>query len=217
MPLFLSISKSQWKKIAWIALIFSVLLMGLVGACTYWVQTSSRPFVIEDLNHLPNNEIGLVLGGGNYLYGSVVNIHFIRRVEAAAALYRNGKVKHLLLSGNDILPNSHEPSEMKLALIALRVPESAITLDQKSLRTLDSIVRAKEIFGYSTFTIITERSHSFRAVFLSRFYNLKTVGFAAEDLPWRKAFRTHLHEWLGNVKAVMDLYLLKTQPAFLER
>jgi SanA protein len=136
-------------------------------------------------------------------------------MEAAARLYHNGKIKHLLLSGSGNNNGYDEPAEMQALAIKLGVPESAMTLDYSGFRTLDSIARAKEVYGLTHFTIITNQYHAYRALFLSRHYGLQAVAFSAEKVPLRALGGNLVREWLARVKAVLDIYVLHTPPTFL--
>ena len=138
-----------------------------------------------------------------------VNQHFVRRVDAAAALYHAGKVQRLILSGDK---GHDEPMELKRALLERGVPESALVLDNYGLRTLDSVVRARDVFHCGNLTIISERFHDFRALFLSRYYGIHAVAYAPPDLPFRWMIKSSIRESLARVKAVLDLYVLKTKP-----
>ena len=139
-----------------------LLLIGMTGAVlsvpalNLWVLRSSASRVFNDEQALPPNDVGLVLG-----VSRSGNPHFATRTEAAALLYRQGKVKHLLLSGDNHVAGYDEPSDMKQAVLALGIPESAITLDYAGFRTLDSVVRAKQVFGQSKLTIITDEFHAY--------------------------------------------------------
>jgi SanA protein len=104
---------------------------------------------------------------------------------------------------------------MKKALIKKGVPASAITLDYAGLRTLDSIVRSKKIFGQHKITIITQPFHSYRALFISRYYEMDAVAMVAEEPELDRTFKVRLREYLARTKAVLDLYIFKTDPRFL--
>ena len=109
----------------------------------------------------------------------------------------------------------NEPIEMRKALIKLGVPTTAITLDYAGLRTLDSIVRCKEIFGQNRITIITQPFHSYRALFISRYYDIEAVAMVTDEQDGEYSFRIRLREYFARTKAVLDLYILKTSPRFL--
>jgi SanA protein len=144
-----------------------------------------------------------------------VNPYFRNRIETAAQLYKTGKIDHLILSGDNRSMYYNEPIEMRKALIKLGVPTTAITLDYAGLRTLDSIVRCKEIFGQNRITIITQPFHSYRALFISRYYDIEAVAMVTDESDGEYSFRIRLREYFARTKAVLDLYVLKTSPRFL--
>ena len=114
------------------------------------------------------NNDGLVWGTGKLVEKGRVNQHFVQRIDAAAALYRAGKVKRLILSGDK---GYDEPMEMKRALLQRGVPESALVLDNYGLRTLDSVLRARDVFKCARLTVISER---FRVIF-ARYFSAATA------------------------------------------
>ena len=133
----------------------------------------------------------------------------------AATLYSMGKIDHFILSGDNSTKYYNEPLEMQKALVKKGVPESAITLDYAGLRTLDSVVRSKKIFGQDKITIITQPFHSYRALFISRYYNMDAVAMVADEPSLDGTFKVRLREYLARTKAVLDLYVFKTDPRFL--
>ncbi len=198
------------KNIATIAfLVAYALLLALILVCNVWIISATKSRVFYDIASLPVHHDGLVLATGRLMENGRLNRHFVRRVDAAAALYRAGKVQRLILSGD----KAHdEPMELKRALLDRGVPESALILDNYGLRTLDSVVRARDVFHCGDLTIISERFHDFRALFLSRYYGINAVAYAPPDLPFRWMIKSTLRESLARVKAVLDLYILKTKP-----
>jgi SanA protein len=144
------------------------------------------------------------------------NLHFIQRIAAAAALYRAGKVQHLLVSGDNHVASYNEPDDMRNALIAAGIPTNAITCDYAGFRTLDSVVRAKEVFGLSRCTIISEEFHCPRAVWIARQHGLDAVAFAAPDVRLKSwSLRANVREELARSWCAVDLYLLHRGPKFL--
>jgi SanA protein len=205
-------ARAHPKTLLLMTLLLPVLL---VCAMNLWIVKSTDSRVFKDSNALPENDVALVLGTASTLSGGVVNPHFAARMEAAAHLYRNGKVKHLLVSGDNHTRGYDEPTNMKEALVKLGVPESAITMDYAGFRTLDSVVRAKEVFGLGCLTIITDDFHVNRALFLCRHYGINAVAYSSEEVSFGFSANTRFREVGARVKAVMDIYLLNTQPRFL--
>ncbi len=96
------------------------------------------------------DRVALVLGTSKRTRQGWPNAHFTRRIAAAAALYHAGRVRRLIVSGDaHNSRGSNEPADMRAALRELGVPDAAITEDPAGFRTLDSVVRAREVFGLS--------------------------------------------------------------------
>ena len=179
-----------------------------------WIEVRAWGRVHSKLEEVPQTEIALVLGTSYKLPGGAPNPFFAGRIAAAARLYHAGKARHLLLSGNRTGAHD-EPTAMREALAAHGVPVSAITLDYAGFRTLDSFARAKQIFGVSRLTIVTDDFHAARAVLLARHFGLDAQAYCSQPLPLRSSKKTRLREIAARGKALLDLYLLRTGPRFL--
>ncbi|HEX4895004.1 MAG TPA: ElyC/SanA/YdcF family protein [Solimonas sp.] len=184
--------------------------------CNRWVINSSDAYIYKDWALLPMNDFGVVLGTSRYLENGKPSPEFNGRIAAAAELYRAGKVRHLVVSGANPDASYNEPRAMRRALVKAGVPEKAITLDFAGFRTFDSVVRAEAVFGLHQFTLVTQRYHSYRSVFLGRKLGLRVVAYLA---PARAdggmGVRNPPREVLARVRAVLDIFLLRTQPRFL--
>jgi SanA protein len=180
-----------------------------------WVVKSTKQFIYTSYDSLPNNSVALVLGTSKRLLSGAPNPFFNERIAAAASLYREGKVSHFLLSGDNRTRYYNEPEEMRKALINQGIPGEMITLDYAGLRTLDSIVRSKEIFGQNKIIIVTQPFHCYRALFISRYFNIDAVAFLIEGNSIDSSLKTEVREWLARSKAILDLYVLKTAPRHL--
>ena len=197
-------------------LVWSLAFLGLIILLSNrWVINSTDDYIYSDWALLPDNDFGLVLGTSNYTRDGRTNPYFQGRVQAAAELYRIGKVRHLIVSGANPDATYNEPRRMWQELTKLGVPAKAITMDFAGFRTLDSVARMQEVFGLTRGTVITQQFHAHRAVFIGRKMNMHVVGFAAPmadgSSPWRASWR----EIFARVKAVLDLFLLRTEPRFL--
>lgn len=199
----------KWALIA-LGLVFCVLL-----ASNIWVVKSTEEDVFTNFNDVPGATVALVLGTSNKLTNGLPNPFFNNRIATAATLYKEGKVTHFILSGDNRTIYYNEPSEMRKALLKWGVPDSVITLDYAGLRTLDSIVRCKEIFGQDKIIIITQPFHSYRALFISHYYNMDAVAIIAQEPIEEAAFKVYFREYFARTKAILDLYILKTAPHHL--
>lgn len=203
----------RWVKRIFLALVIISIL--LLAFCNLWIVLSTENRVFFDLSKLPEHRVALVLGTSHKSVGGGPNPFFENRMKTAAELYRLGKIDHFILSGDNSTRYYNEPIEMKKALISAGVPDSAVTLDYAGLRTLDSVVRSKKIFGQDRITIITQSFHSYRAIFISNYYDIDAVAMVADDPEFDRTFKVLVREYLARTKAVLDLYIFKTSPRHL--
>jgi SanA protein len=203
----------RWLKRIILGLVMTAVL--LVAGCNLWIIGSTRSDVYSDVTQLPTNRIALVLGTSHRTSKGGPNPFFHKRIEMAARLYHERKVAHFILSGDNSTRYYNEPLEMKKALEKRGVPSSVITLDYAGLRTLDSVVRSKKIFGQNRITIITQPFHSYRALFISHYYDIDAVAMVADEPALDESLRVRMREYLARTMAVLDLYVFKTGPRFL--
>lgn len=181
-----------------------------------WVINSTDAYIYKDWALLPFNDVGVVLGTSRYLQSGKPSPEFRGRIAAAAELYKNGKVKHLIVSGANPDSTYNEPRHMYRELVQQGVPESAITMDFAGFRTFDSIVRAQAVFGLTRFTIVTQKYHSYRAVFLGRKMGLNVIAYLAPATSDGGPGNRHpMREVFARPKAILDVFLLSTEPRFL--
>lgn len=183
--------------------------------CNLWIVSATHARIYDRIEDLPVNEVALVLGTSPWTRSGDRSDHYRTRIEAATALYQSGKVKHILASGANPDETYNEPRKMYQALVAAGVPGEAITMDFAGFRTLDSVVRAKQIFGLESVTIISQRFHNYRALFIADRVELAAVAYAAQRMPIQKSLRVQGREFMARIRAVLDIYLLRTPPRFL--
>jgi SanA protein len=181
-----------------------------------WVINSTDAYIYKDWALMPDNDVGVVLGTSKYLQSGKPSPEFQGRIDAAAELYQNGKIRHIIVSGANPDQSYNEPRAMRRELVKLGIPDSAITMDFAGYRTLDSVVRAQAVFGLHQFTVITQRYHSYRAVFLGRKLGLKVVAYIARaTADGGYGTRNPPREVFARVKAILDIFLLSTEPKYL--
>jgi SanA protein len=167
------------RKLRRAAIWGAVLVAAMLLLSNRWVINSTDAYLYRESALMPENEVGLVLGCSPFVPGGKANPQFHGRMQAAAELYRLGKVKRLILSGANPDQRYNEPKKMREALLELGVPSEAMVLDFAGDSTFESITRAKEVFGLSSLTVITQRYHTYRAVFLARKTGLHAVAYIA--------------------------------------
>lgn len=198
-----------------------ILLIAISGAFTLlllsnvWVVVSTSDNVYYDSANIKVYEVGLVLGTSNKRASGEENPFFTSRIEAAVELYNAGKVKYLIVSGDNRSKYYNEPLKMQQALIEKGVPANVITLDYAGLRTLDSVIRCKEVFQQDDVVIISQGFHCHRALFISDYYGMSAAGFATEKLPIEESINIILRELLARPMAIWDTYLFNKQPRHL--
>ena len=178
------------------------------------VAAAGRVTPVGHAAEAPARRAAVVMGCVPKLRGGWDNPYFTARIEAAAELWRAGKVEALIVSGDNHVEWYDEPTEMKAALVSAGVPEDRVVCDYAGFRTLDSIVRAKTIFGLDSFLVVSQDFHVRRAIFLGRCRGLDVRGYAARGVPFgRLSSRTIVREPLARVAAVLDV-LLGRRPRF---
>ncbi len=190
-------------------------LVVLIVLSNYHIISSTTDYIYHSIDSMPRNRVGLVLGTSRYLRSGGSNPYFRYRIDAAAQLYHADKIEYILVSGDNSLDSYNEPKLMKEALEESGVPANRIFADYAGFRTLDSVVRSKEVFGQEKLTIITQEFHGRRAVFIGRHKGIDATAFAAGSVPTEFGFKVLVREVFARVKAVLDIYVFHTQPRFL--
>lgn len=203
------------RKVIKIFMFIAVGVLVIITLSNAWIIESTKSKIYHNIDTIPNKKVGLVLGTSDKLLNGEDNPFFHTRIDMAADLYLSGKVKHLILSGDNRSKFYNEPQKMKNALTKRGVPENAITLDYAGLRTLDSIVRCKEIFGQDDIIVITQKFHCHRALFLSNYYDIDALGMATAPVLRSLAFKTIVREIFARTMAMWDTFILNKSPKHL--
>ena len=194
-----------------------MIFLGISVLFVWWanhkIETETKNFVSYDIQKLPNEKVGLLLGTSKILKSGWKNLYFFNRIDAAEQLYKSGKIKYILISGDNSTKDYSEPEDMQAELLKRGIPADKIVLDFAGFGTLDSVVRAKEIFGQNSFIIISQKFHNERAVFLAQHYGIKAYGFNAKDVNKYFGFKTKVREYFARAKVFVD-FLLGVEPKF---
>lgn len=199
------------KKITLILFIGLLFIVSTIMLCHYIVVWNANGKIYTKIEDIPASDIGLLLGTPPQTrYGGMSNSFFYYRIDAAEALYKAGKIGYLLISGDDNSLNGlNEVQCMKDSLIIRGIPASVIFLDGKGLRTFDSVVRTSTLFGVKSFTVISQKFHNERAIYLAEHLNLdieKVQAFNAKSPTSKLSLLTYLREYLARVKMFMDIF-----------
>lgn len=179
------------------------------------VENAVSSRIYTSVDSIPHNKVALLLGTNPLNKWGRPNSYFTNRINTAAQLYHAGKVDYIIASGDNHTKEYDEPSAMRDSLMAHGVPENRIILDFAGFRTLDSVVRAKEVFGCDSLTIISQSDHNARALYLAEANGIEAVALSAPLRAGRFVrIRLTLREWLARDKMMLDIWFGK-QPHFL--
>lgn len=178
------------------------------------IASSGRLYDKTTIEQVPDARAAVVLGCVRILKDGSRNRFYGYRIRAAAELYKAGKVKAVIVSGDNHVKGYDEPSDMKEDLVAAGIPAEKVVCDYAGFRTLDSVVRAKEVFGAERFIVVSQPFHVRRALFLAWGFGCDAYGYAAEDVRGINSIMTLLREQLAKVAALMDV-VIRRQPKFL--
>ncbi|MCW1885964.1 YdcF family protein [Luteolibacter flavescens] len=191
-----------------------VLGAGFVGWANFAAVNAGRDKLYNDVAQVPAGKVALVFGTDDRTQGRE-NLYFRYRIDAAEKLWKAGKVRLLLVSGDNRQKHYNEPEKMKAALIKRGVPQDRIVCDYAGLRTLDSVVRAKEIFGVDDVVFVSQRFHNERAAYLAKANGIAYCGFNAQDVATKGGLKTKVREVGARVKMWLDVRVLGTRPRHL--
>lgn len=201
------------KKIGYACLFTTITLSLILFICTVTIEQATKGKTFDRIDEIPKNRVGLVLGTSNRLVGGRSNPYYTNRINATIALFNAGKIDYVLVSGDNGSIYYNEPIVFKKDLVKGGIPEERIFLDYAGFRTLDSMVRAKVVFGLEKVTIISQKFHNKRAIYIAKNKGLDAIGFNAGDLPIKDGLKVRIREYFARVKVFVDL-ALNTQPKF---
>ena len=198
------------KRIIIVVLLTPLFGILIIAFCNLTIIQYSKGRIYDNVKEIPYKEVGLLLGTSPTTVNGGTNIYYTYRIDAAVKLYKAKKISRILISGDGKEKSYDEPKYMRRDLIKRGIPAHKITLDKKGLRTYDSVINAKETFGLSNFTVISQRFQNERAIYLAGHNDIDAIGFNAKDAPNQKgksAIKVRIREVFAKVKVFMDLIL----------
>ncbi len=165
------------------------------------------------LNTVPAARVAIVFGAGLLRDGSAGPV-LRDRVETAVQLYQQGKVKKILMSGDNRFVEYNEPEAMRQYALDLGVPDEDIVLDYAGRRTYDTCYRASAIFQVDSAILVTQAFHLPRALFLCNWFGVGSTGVEANNTYFRKISRLYWHarELFATAQSAWDVYVSKPLP-----
>ncbi len=200
-------------RISFVLLILSALSV-TTFLCNKAVVTEAQGKLFSDTQTVPYHKVGLLLGTSRSLANGHDNPFYAYRIKAAVQLLKAGKIKYIIVSGDNSVVGYNEPEQMRQDLEKEGIDSAVIYLDYAGFRTFDSMVRLKEIFGQDSCTIISQQFHNERALYIAKREGITAIGFNAQDVNSRFGFGTSVRERFARVKVFVD-YLIGKKPRFL--
>lgn len=206
-------ARPRTKKFFRFFVLLLVIFFLVVYFCNRAVTKAAEGKLFTDVDAVPYNKAGLLLGTSKYV-GNRLNYYYVFRIEAAEKLYKAGKIKYIIVSGDNGRKEYNEPETMRDDLIQRGVDSSHIFLDYAGFRTFDSMVRLKEIFGQDSVTVISQPFHNERALYIASREGITAIGFNARDVNKAAGAHVLVREKLARVKLFLD-YFFQKKPKFL--
>ena len=191
----------------------AVLGIGSAFAMHGAVARAGRGRIYFDPGLVPAREVAVVLGTSPKIR-TWANPFFESRMNAAAELWKRGKARHFIVSGDNSRKTYDEPTAMRDALVARGVPAEAVTLDYAGFRTLDTMARAFAVFGQREVTVVTDDFHLPRTLFLAEAHGMDAIGFGGKPVPLQWSKKTRTREVASRIAAWLDVHILHTKPKF---
>ncbi|MCP9945907.1 YdcF family protein [Streptomyces somaliensis] len=195
------------------------LVQGAMLACSLalapaaWLHTSTAGD-IRTVADAPARDVAVVFGAG--LWRGRPTPYLAHRLDAAAELYRDGRVRVVLVTGDNGRADYDEPDAMRAYLVERGVPDTRVVSDHAGFDTWDSCVRAKRIFSVDRAVLITQGFHVRRAVALCRAAGVDSYGVGVAEPRDRVWYQGAVRELAAAGKAAADV-LLRPDPVFLGR
>lgn len=207
-----------WRRTFWwrgLGIAFFTGLIGIAGI-NAWILKHTQSFHYTRPDSVPPTRVAIILGAYVHSDGQVSGM-LRARLEEGIALYRQGKARKLLLSGDHGRPEYDEVNAMRQYVASRGIPPEDIFLDHAGFDTYDSLYRAQAVFQVHDAVVVTQRFHLARAIYTARALGLNAVGLEAEPfthLP-HEMRRLQAREALARLKAFAELHVLRPQPKYL--
>lgn len=189
--------------------VMAVCVLALLPATWLYVVTGDRLRTVADV---PRTDVAVVFGAG--LWDGEPSPYLAHRLDAAARLYREGRIRVVLVTGDNSRDDYDEPDVMRAYLTGQGVPAARIVTDYAGFDTWDSCVRAKKIFGVDRAILVSQAFHIRRAVALCDAAGVESYGVGVADRHDVTWYYGGTREVFAAGKAVLDA-VFRPDPTFL--
>lgn len=194
----------------------TILFIAFIFYCSYAVEKNAEGKTYSSLSDVPYHHVGLLLGTCKTTHDhKTINPFWKYRLMAAYELWKAKKIDKILISGDIGWHGYNELEDFHDAFLAMGVPDSVMVFDFTGFRTHDSVIRCKKVFGQKSVTIISQKFHNERALYIAKYYGLDAVGYNAKDVTFKEGLYNAVREKLARVLMFNDLYVIHKQPHLL--
>lgn len=173
--------------------------------------TAERKYMYETIETTPERVV-VIVPGAAVLRSGALSAVFLDRADAAIELYKAGKAKKILVSGDNSTDEHNEVDPARKYLVSQGIPEGDVYLDHAGFDTYSTMYRAREIFAVRSAIIATQSFHLPRSLYLAHSLGLDAVGYRADNVHLLP--RNEVRESLARIKAVLDVWMSRS-PKFL--
>lgn len=198
-----------------VGLIGLVVVIGLALIVRAWTDARARERLFRETAQTPQHKAAIVFGAG--IRNGLPSTMLFDRIASAADLYKSGKVRKLLMSGDNRTADYNEPAVMRQAALRLGVPDADIVLDFAGRSTYETCYRARDIFGLSDAVLVTQEFHLDRAMLICDALGVQTDGFVADRRAYRSLNWYQFREIAATLNALVELYLTRPLPVLGEK
>lgn len=198
-------------KMANIFFLLLILFLTISIVIYFYISNYSKEFIYSGTEFIPHNKAGLALGTSPVTKAGNPSLFFINRMEATKELFDAGKIDYVIVSGDNKTVSYNEPKYMRNYLLKLNVDDYSIVSDYGGRRTLDSVLRSNEIFSQNKITIVSQKFHNERAIFIARKNGIDAIAYNAK-YPYQKFSQNiyintkmFLRELLARDLAIIDI------------
>ncbi|MFJ4711843.1 vancomycin high temperature exclusion protein [Streptomyces sp. NPDC088785] len=194
-----------------VQVVMALCVLALAPATWLFAASGDR---LRDVSDVPRTDVAVVFGAG--LWNGEPSPYLAHRLDAAAGLYRSGRVRVLLVTGDNSRAEYDEPDAMRTYLTRHGVPSRAVVRDYAGFDTWDSCVRARKIFGVDRAVLVTQGFHVRRAVALCEAAGVSSYGVGVDEVHDATWYAGGAREVLAAAKALADV-TFRPDPHFLGR
>jgi len=185
-----------------------------VGLCANLaIKRSAKGAICRKPEDVPEKPVAIIFGAKVWSQGPS---HILSdRLDAGIRLYKLGKVKKLLLSGDHGRKEYDEVNAMRAYALGRGVPPEDIFLDHAGFRTYATLYRARDVFGVTAAVLITNEFHLPRAIYTGNRFGLDVVGLTSDARTYRTWLFNDCREFLARTLAWIQINITRPRPKYL--